>query len=34
VLPYFQERMPYGLAVPDVETADEAGSAIRFTAKR
>jgi hypothetical protein len=34
VLPYFQERMPYGLAVPDIETTDEAGNAVRFTARR
>jgi hypothetical protein len=34
VLPYFQERMPYGLAVPDVENTDGAGSDVRFTTGR
>ena len=34
VLPYFQERMPYGLAVPDVEGADQPENGLRFADRR
>jgi len=33
VLPYFQERMPYGLAVPDVEVTDTKGRDLHFKAR-
>jgi hypothetical protein len=34
VLPYFQERMPYGLAVPDVEVTESADSDLPSKARR
>jgi hypothetical protein len=34
VLPYFQERIPYGLAVPDIEPADETDSDVHFSSGR
>jgi hypothetical protein len=34
VLPYFQERMPYGLAVPDVDGAEQAENDVRFADRR